>query len=58
MREEIRREIEEKIQASFERARGQSPKPVKRMSEEQRAAKTEEYVELLYRSALKKLDFG
>jgi hypothetical protein len=51
MREELRREIAEKIQASFDKARGQSPQPVKRMSEGQRLAQQEKYVELLFRSA-------
>jgi hypothetical protein len=53
MNKELRDELRRKIQASFERARGeQSPQP--RSSEVQEAAR-QRYLEALYRSATRQL---
>ncbi len=54
MREENLKALRERIQASLERARQQPPAP-KRISEEDRLARTEQYVEFLFKNAKKKL---
>jgi hypothetical protein len=58
LREEIRRELPRKIAEKFDQARGPEPQPVRKISEEERLARTEQYAELLYRAALKKLGSG
>jgi hypothetical protein len=55
MREENLKALRERIQASFERARSTEPPAPKRISEEQRLANQQAYVELLYRAAVKQL---
>jgi len=55
MREENLKALREKIQASFERARGAEPQAVKKMSEEQRLTQQQTYIDALYRAAVKQL---
>jgi hypothetical protein len=55
MREENLKALQEKIQASFERASRPEPPAVKKMSEEQRLIQQQTYIELLYRAAVKQL---
>jgi hypothetical protein len=58
MREDIRAEIQRKIPESFEKARGPEPQPVRKMSEEQRAARTAGYADLFSKGAKRKLEVG
>jgi hypothetical protein len=53
MREEIRLELQRKIAEKFEQARGPEPR---KMSEEERQARTAEYAELLFKSGLRQTD--
>lgn len=53
MREELRLEIQRKIEASFNKARGPEPPARKVISEEERVAKTARYADLLIKAALK-----
>jgi hypothetical protein len=55
MREEIRQEIQRKISESFEKARSVEAPARKKISEEQRLAQQQTYIELLYRAAVKQL---
>ena len=55
MREENLNALRERIQASFERARGVEAPAPKRISEEQRLAQQQTYIELLYQAAVKQL---
>jgi hypothetical protein len=55
MKEELRREIEERIKASFEEALGPKPPARKLISEEERQARTARYADVLIKSALRKV---
>jgi len=55
MREENLKALQEKIQASFEKARAQEPQAPKKISEDRRLAQQQTYIELLYRAAVKQL---
>lgn len=46
--EELRRELQNRIEANFDKARAQQPQPVKKISEEQRLARQAEYAGLFY----------
>ncbi len=52
MREENLKALREKIQASFERARGVEPPPALKISEEQRLAQQQNFIDALYRALL------
>jgi hypothetical protein len=52
---EIRQELQKKIAAKFEQAWGPKP-PVKKVSEEERLARQAEYAELLFKSALRRIE--
>jgi hypothetical protein len=56
MKDEIKRELQRKIAAKFDQALGPKTPPQKVISEEQRKAEQQAYVESLYRAALKGLD--
>ena len=56
MKDEIKRELERKIAAKFDQALRPKAPPQKVISEEQRKAEQQAYVESLYRAALKGLD--
>jgi hypothetical protein len=55
MKDEIKQELQRKIAAKFDQALRPKMPPQKVISEEQRKAEQEAYVESLYRSALKGL---
>jgi len=55
MREEIKQELQRKIAEKFEQARGQAAPSVKQITEEERAAMTKRYADLLIKAALRKI---
>lgn len=55
MREENLKALREKIQAKFDEARSQTSPARKKLSEEQRLAQQQTFIELLYRAAEKQL---
>jgi hypothetical protein len=56
MKDEIKRDLQQKIAAKFDQALRPKMPPHKVISEEQRKAEQEAYVESLYQAALKGLD--
>lgn len=55
MREKNLRELRERIQASFEKARGVEAPSVKKVSGDNGVAKTAQYAELLMKVAIRQL---
>ena len=53
MREELRQEIQRKIQESFDRVRQAAPKPV--VDDERMKKQRDDYTELFFKSALRQL---
>jgi len=56
MNEENLKALREKIQAKFDEARSQKPPARKKISEEQRLAQQQTFIELLYRAAEKQIE--
>jgi hypothetical protein len=55
MHEENLKALQERIQASFERARSTEPPAPKKMSEQERLTQQQTCIEFLYRAAVKQL---